>query len=213
MSRVFMELDRFLDLRPILFHTTALANLDRIKAERCLQSTQSLSARAAPPVAFSLDRRRATVATLRLIPGGTVHVRDQAPLYEGNIRFEGDWSFGHLVRRLNQLVFFWPGTNKGPNDYGLRHAARYQDAAAELAFLRLPSRSVVDESTLFSSVNSGSPRFSNGKPSVRGPGTFLPASQFAQPPSGVVEVVFEASLGLPPETEWSRSLAGGWCVL
>ena len=153
-----MELARFVSIRPILYHTTAFANLKRIEAERCLWSTESLAARAIHPLAFSLDQRRPTVVPLQFLSGGPVSVRDQAPLYEGNVRFEDDWSLSRLIRRLNQLVFFWPGTTKGPNEYGQRHAARYQDAAENLAFLRLPSRSVVAESALFSSVNSGAPR-------------------------------------------------------
>ena len=110
-------------------------------------------------------------------------------------------------------MFFWPGTERGPNDYGLRHAARYLGASEDLAFLRVPSGKIVTQSALFSHVNSGSPRCSNGKKSTRGPGTFLPASQFALPPSKVAEVVFETSVGLPPETEWSRSLTDGWSAL
>jgi hypothetical protein len=55
----------------------------------------------------------------------SVSVRDQAPLHPGNMRLEPGWTLSTFVRYLNDRVFFWPGTDRGPISYGARHYERY----------------------------------------------------------------------------------------
>ncbi len=43
-----------------------------------------------------------------------VVLRDQQPLYEGHIRWEGEWNFPRLVEEINRRVFFWPGDRSAP---------------------------------------------------------------------------------------------------
>jgi hypothetical protein len=208
-----MELSKFCTTRRYLFHTTAFSNLERIRKERRLLSTAQLVLLAPQFPSFSLSERRPVRATLELADG-SVDVRDQDPLHQGNIAFEVGWDLERLVRTLNGLVFFWPGTSGGPVESGRNHADRYRGEGESLAFLRVESSVLLKQSSArFARVNSGSPRCVNGKKSYRGSNTFLPLTQFPGRPSHVVEVVFENFVSLPEETEWSANLNGDWQAL
>jgi hypothetical protein len=65
----------------------------------------------------------------------------------------------------------------------------------------------------FTKYNSGSPRYSGGRPSPRGPDTFLPAEQCTFPSSKVVEVTFAESVMLPDDSELSNHPSGPWSSL
>jgi hypothetical protein len=56
-----------------------------------------------------------------------INIRDQQPLYAGNILLDGGWSFEDMIQSLNERVFFWPGTAYGPIEHGRRHYQRYAD--------------------------------------------------------------------------------------
>lgn len=128
-----------------------------------LFSTETLVAQAAEPVPFALDERRQANFKLLLADGGIVTVRDQKPLASGHIDFDTGWDVQLLTRRLNRLVFLWPGTSGGPVPSGLRHADRYARDGEALWFLRLPAESVLTEARgLFALVNSGSLGLSMG---------------------------------------------------
>jgi hypothetical protein len=73
---------RFIAVRPMLFHLTARANLGRIRREGRLESAAALRARAGIEV---LARQRRGKESWVEMDGEPVHIRDQAPLYEGNI--------------------------------------------------------------------------------------------------------------------------------
>src|SRR5687767_6744778 len=75
------------------------------------------------------------------VDGEAVHIRDQAPLHRGNVRLEGGWSFDDLVRAINGRVFFWPGTERGPINYGIRHFERYE--TEQPAILRVSAEELV----------------------------------------------------------------------
>jgi hypothetical protein len=51
-----------------------------------------------------LRRERRGESVRVAVSGEAVHVRDQRPLYEGNVLLEGGWSFGDLVAALNERV-------------------------------------------------------------------------------------------------------------
>lgn len=199
-----MNLSTYLDLRPFLFHTTALENKASILNGMRLFSAETFVARAVPPIPFALDKRRERSVALLLTDGSTVTIRDQKPLASGHIDFESGWDLQRLTRRLNQLVFLWPGTLNGPIGPGRSHANRYVRAGEALLFLRMPAASLLTETRgLFASVNSGSPRTVNGLKSRRGGDTFLLAEFFTGSPSDVVEVAFDTTVDLPPTSECS----------
>lgn len=195
------DLPTFLRLRPVLYHLTATTNIARIRESRRLVSAAALLESANQRRLISERRPNHLRIAVESAP---IHIRDQHPLFAGNIALEGGWSFARLVEELNQRVFFWPCKSTPPHlpsDYGQRHFARY--AAEDCKVL------VIDTAALFAAnapaapefcaFNSGSPRCSpiSGK-SPRGPDTFLPAERFPRNPGEVVEVTFRQHVQLPP---------------
>lgn len=190
-----LDLARFMKVRPWLYHLTARSNLKLIVASRQLRPAAELLEEAGESHA---KRQRRRESRMVVCGGEHVHVRDQAPLHEGNLKLSGNWSFGDFVDHLNQHVFLWPGTDAGPIDYGQRHFERYaQEDNVVLVFKTVDLfASQPNLKPRFSRYNSGSPRWSNGRPSPRGPDTFLTAHEFDGTPSSVVEVTFRGPLTL-----------------
>ncbi len=205
-------LSKFAGARAYVYHLTAPDNLVRICETGLMESAASLL-RAAERQELICERRREHVA-LR-IGAQALWLRDQKPLHEANIGFEGGWTFGDLVEALNHLVFFWPGSGAGPNEYGLRHFERY--ASEEPVVIRVPTADLLrvngDVTPLFCAYNSGSPRYTNGRASPRGPSTFASADRFAWGYGRVVELTFAAPLRLPSTTEYGFRPDGPWRVL
>jgi hypothetical protein len=147
-----------------------------------------------------------------LIEGVQVSIRDQEPLHPGNASFPPGYSFERFVESLNRRVFFWPGTEAKPIDYGVRHYNRY--TTEEPVILRVRSAELFaansDGTPLFCRYNSGSPRCSQGEKIPRGPNIFLVSDEFELPPGRVVEVTFECSVRLPPTTEHGPTPWGAW---
>lgn len=202
-----LELNAFAAARPYLYHLTDSTNLPGILACGRLSCTERLLTDGGR--SDLLDRPRRGMTEVQ-VDGRRVAVRDQDPLHAGNIEFEAGWTFARFVRHLNRYVFFWPGTVRGPNDYGVRHFARYRRSGPVL--IRIPFTSVVDTGAtpLFCRFNSGSPRCSRGLRSPRGSRTFLLAGFFGEGAQRVVEVVFEDSILLPGSIESATDPAGPW---
>lgn len=188
------DLDDFVRLRPMSFHLTARENLELIQATMRLHSAAALM-EAAGDTSF-LRRRRPEAHRLQR-DGATVAVlRDQAPLYEGNVALEGDWAFDDLVQSLNERVFFWPGTGKGPSAYGRRHFARYRDEGPVVLCIPTAALFEGNDAPEFCKYNSGSPRWSGGVASQRGPETFVDSDNATFRASKVVEVTFSKGVAL-----------------
>jgi Family of unknown function (DUF7002) len=202
-------LSAFLAARPLLFHLTARRNVERIKRTGCLYSAASLLAASGDGALLGTKR---TSCREVVIDGEVVNIRDQAPLYNGNITFEGGWTFSDLVRDLNRRIFFWPGTGSGPIGYGVRHFERYEGDRPIL--IRVMTADLLATNPghvpLFCKYNSGSPRCSGGRGSARGPSTFATASDAAFTPSKVIEVTFLDSITLPTKVEVGKSPVGPW---
>lgn len=204
-----LSLDKFADLRPFLFHLTAFDNLQRVQRTGALESAAALISRSDRP---DLIRERRRFGERVTVDGSAVHVRDQAPLHAGNVSLPPGWIFNDLVEMLNHQVFFWPGSESGPIDYGLRHFETYAGEAP--AILRIPFRSMVDSNPgnppRFCRFNSGAPRWSRGRAAPRGPDTFQEAVACDISPGAVVEVTFQDLATLPLDTHFARSLTGPW---
>jgi len=109
------------------------------------------------------------------------------------------------------MVFFWPGTAAGPIDYGQRHFNRYRHERP--AILMVEMESFLPENPaqeMLCKDNSGSPRYSFGEASPRGPDTFVPLNRFDGTPSNVVEVVFRGAVRLPTTFEYGLDANGPW---
>src|SRR5262249_59348981 len=112
-------------------------------------------------------------------------------------------------------MFFWPGDDTGPRDYGRRHFEHYKKE--QPVILRMDFESLRDVNPhiapQFCRYNSGSPRCSYGKKSPRGPDTFVPAENFNESAKKVVEVTFESEIILPANARYARDPEGPWRAL
>jgi hypothetical protein len=196
-------------LRPCVYHTAPIGNTARILAMRCLEPTSALLRQGGR--GDLLCRRRERDLTLT-IDGYSVVIRDQKPLVAANIEFEGGWELSDLVEYVNRRVFFWPGGQGGPIDYGTRHFSRYADEGVVVLRLRLRSLLTANPGLQpqFSRHNSGAARQNQGNRIPRGPNTFTAAGRFSGTPGDVKEVAFAAPVRLPDDAESSSSLRGPW---
>lgn len=188
-----MDLDAYLAKRPRAFHLTATSNLEHILADRRLIPSSEIFTLVGRP-----EARRRRRPTSEHVPFGdrVIHVRDQAPLHEGNARLAPGWTFHDLIEHLNDHVFFWPGTESRPIHHGIRYLQRYH--ADDCRVLDIGASGLcAANAPLFCRYNSGSPRCSRGVGSPRGPRTFVSAAEFEGTPSTVVELVFRGTVTLP----------------
>ena len=205
-------LQKFQSLRPYLFHLTDQRNVERIRRTGQLVSATRLLGAAKRHAVISAKRPESMPVT---VDGEEVWIRDQRPLHAGNVGFQDGWTFEDLLKALNDKVFFWPGTVAGPISYGIRHYERY--ATDGPALLRLSSSRVLTANApttpLFCRYNSGSPRWTNGVASPRGPRTFVPCTDAEFSAAAVVEVVLCGTVQIPGCAEVAASFAGPWTPL
>ncbi len=198
--------------RPYLYHHTARQNLQRLRHLLRLDCAAILLDAGGLSHLLKVKRRGPTEVQVGRY---RVQIRDQDPLYEGNMSLQGGWSFADLIHHLNQHVFFWSGTETGPVTYGQRHFGRYRDETPvflRATFAELLSLNPAAE-PLFCKYNSGAPRCSKGKGSPRGPETFATASQTTFNLGSVVEVAFRNAVMLPATTQCADKLNGRWSPL
>src|SRR5882762_1051942 len=106
LGRMALDLAAFVKTRPFAYHLTSRNNLKSISESQRIDSAAELILK---------DGRRELLWHRRLehvvvrVDGRKVWLRDQSPLYEGNLVLTGDWSFEDLLAGLNGRVFFWPG--------------------------------------------------------------------------------------------------------
>ena len=205
------SLEQLLELRPYLYHLTAASNVPRILARGSLESAEDLLVAGGRPELVS-DRRVAAVDLS--IAGERVHVRDQKPLFEGNMHLDEGWTFDGFVAHLNRYVFFWPGDEKGPIDSGLRHWGRYEEERPRM--LRLNSSILLAPQNRgrvrVCRFNSGSPRWTRGRPSPRGSRTFVRPDDADFTPGSTVEIVVEGPVELGAEVWTGASPSGPWVI-
>lgn len=165
-------LGEFSGIRPFVYHLTSRKNLEQLIASRVLYSASRLF-RKSGNHQWLAAKRRETVTIKH--NGVLIDIRDQQSLYEGKMALEGGWTFGEVIRSLNERVFFWPGKGDGPIDYGRRHYKRYQND--DPAIVRVRTEDLLganpSASPHLGEYNSGSPRTVNGCGSPRGPSTFI----------------------------------------
>jgi hypothetical protein len=203
------DLASYARLRPFVYHLTARSNLSRIRSTRSLESAASLAEQANQSAL--LAARRAQHVPI-VVEGEQVVLRDQAPLHAKNMRLEDGWTFERFIAHLNQRVFFWPGRDVGPNDYGWRHYGRYE--SEKPVVVRVPFDALVEANPdvipLFAKYNSGSPRWSNGAAPSRGSRTFVSADAAPFSAGDVVEVTFQGRVQLRASVEMGDRPDGDW---
>jgi len=193
-------LDRFIQLRPFLYHVTARANQIALTRDRRIEPAAALFRRAGRT---DLLRWRRPDAVTVQVDGDQIVIKDQRPLIEANLSLDGAWELADFVEYLNEHVFFWPGRSEGPIQAGVRLHGRYE-ASAPLV-LRVPTRDLIEANPavepLFCPFNSGAPRHQGGRRARRGPRLFTPAADFPRRESEVIELAFRTAVGLPDTTQ------------
>ena len=206
------EIGAYAKLRPYLYHLTAAANLPEIQRSRTLAPASVLMTRAGRTELTELRRPAHVHLTW---DSAVTMLRDQEPLHARNMRLEEGWTFTDFVAHLNARVFFWPGDARGPIPHGQRHFVRYADE--QPATMRVRTTSVcaanASQRPLFSKYNSGSPRWSGGVASPRGPSTFVNSEQAPFGAGAVVEVSFAEELLMPADAERRMVADGPWGAL
>lgn len=201
-----MDLVRFIALRPFLYHLTSLDNITSISQTRTLFSAAELRRRAGLP--GYIEKRKAH--DFISINGHRIAIRDQSPLHAGNIDFADGFTMEDMLTLLNGLVFFWPGTERGPIAYGIRHYARYSHERPAVIRVRTERILRNPNSILVCQYNSGSPRWNAGRASPRGAATFVGIEKSVLKPSSVVELVSNSPVSLEESTLVSRSGFTEW---
>jgi len=206
-----IDLRRFAQLRPFLYHLTAATNIARILRRRRLETAESLM-RVGGRTDLIRTRRLEDCPRVLRIGEDNVSLRDQCPLYEGNIDLADGWTLGDVVSLLNRRVFFWPGDGEGAIRPGTRHYDRYSDEKPSI--LRIATVTLLEMNAEigpeFCRYNSGSPRCVRAVRSPRGPQTFVTAARADFPPGQVVEVTFPEGVRLPDLVEIGPTPTGPW---
>ncbi len=203
-----VNLDAVIDAWPALYHVTYAVNLPLIRRRRQLQPAADLFVEAGMPELVS--RRRTADVSLR-IDGHEVVVRNQRPLRPEMVEIESG-TFTDYIGCLNSRIFFWPGTDTGLADDGVR---MFQRSGAESSIMiRIDSRSLIDANGSgaidLSGCNAGAGWIEGGRKSRRGLHVFEPLASFSRPALGVAEITFRETVVLPCDTRYADRADGPW---
>jgi hypothetical protein len=188
-----LNIQMYSQIRPMLFHITAASNIESIRSECALHSAKILDPELAP------ERRIKERIIIRGKHAATL--RDQLPLQEGYVTFDGGWRLTDLIAALNERVHFWPGTEEAPHAAGRALFQAYSDQRVlRISFWDLLLANP-HSTPYFCKYNSGGPRTVRGQRSPRGPDTFLVEQQWTYTCSDVKEVSFLGSVRLSENTK------------
>lgn len=205
-----MNLERFINLRPHLYHLTDTRNAESIMRTGKIFSTErivEMSGREGGQEFLRAIRDRHEVIR---VDGVDFHIRDQNPISPIALPkcLTNGWNCGDYVEHLNQRVFMWPTVNRLE-----RHYNRYESEHPCIFRFSTATLLEVNPNAEFSRLNSGATRANShlgGVPPDRGPRTFLSAEQYQGTPGTVAEVTFVGGCVLPDDFRISYSPDGPW---
>jgi hypothetical protein len=208
-----MELNKFIEKRPFLFHLTDKKNLQLIVKYGKLFSTNSLIDKANKEEYLPIKRIKRPTHFELDINGEIYSIRDQQPISEKALRkcLTHNWECADFYESLNSRVFMWPTL-----DRLWRHFNRY--VSENPIILRFETNSLleINQNAKFCRLNSGATRansYLGGKPPERGMNTFQLAVNYTNSISSVAEVTFENECILPRTFCCSNFPDGTWEVL
>lgn len=204
-----LDLEEIIRVRPFLYHLTDRRNLDRILRTGVLEPPAILAKKAGRE--GLITARRAEPVEI-MVDSELVILRDQAPLHAGNMKLTSGWTFERFVRTLNARIFFWPGSAGGPIEYGMRHFKRYEAEKPCILRIRLASLVKANPRVVLEvcRYNSGSPRWSRGVASPRGPQTFVRIAKASFAASQIVEITARGTIQIPSVVEVGLAPSGPW---
>jgi len=208
-----MELNKFIEKRPFLFHLTDQKNLQLIIKQGRLFSTNSLIDKANKEEYLPIKRRKRLAHFELDINGEIYSIRDQQPISEKSLKkcLTHNWECADFYESLNSRVFMWPTL-----DRLWRHFNRY--VSENPIILRFETNSLlqINQNVKFCRLNSGATRansYLGGKPPERGMETFQLAVNYTTSISSVAEVTFENECILPETFCLSNSPDGIWEIV
>ena len=186
-----MDLQKFIERMPFLYHLTSSENIEFILSEKKLYSALRLVELSNNPMNMELINQKRNDHAKIIIGEQTISVRDQRPISEKNLIkcLTNGWSCSDFYRHLNQRVFFWPTISRLE-----RHFNRY--ASESPVIIQVSTKETLENNphVKFCRLNSGATRSNShlgGKPPERGANTFLAANEYLFNISSVAEVTFE----------------------
>lgn len=197
-----MTIEKFIRLRPYLYHLTDEENLESILRSGTLKSTATLVQEFHLEDADNFLRTRRVGHKKITYRNKSVILRDQDPLFIKILakNLEGGWTVGDFIYSLNSRVFFW-ATERDMQG----HYLRYENQKEFPKILRFSTGELFalnNNEPQFCRLNSGAPRcscyYSEGAP-PRGQNTFQRAQDYTSTPSSVREVTFLNNCVLPKE--------------
>lgn len=198
-----MNIEKFLSLRPFLYHLTDRRNLNSILSDKTLKSTEQLAKISNLEDADKfLKTRRAVHA--QISNGDTIYyIRDQKPFSVTIVKkaLEKNCTVEDFLFLLNTKVFFWAKLGDLQSHYN-----RYKKEGESPIIFRVKTQDLfaLNKPAKFCRLNSGGPRCSaylGGKGAERGYNTFQEADNYNGSASSVKEVTFEDKCFLPAMIE------------
>lgn len=186
-----MNIDKFIQLRPFLYHLTCRENAEKIVAGQILFSANELIRMSGERANRRISRIRRTASTPLVIGHDTYFLRDQLPISEINLAkcLTDSWGVGDFINHLNDRVFMWPTIGRL-----MSHYLTYESEKPVIFRFSTAEMLASNPHVKFCRLNSGATRsnsYLGGAPPDRGSKTFLSAVEFDLSPSRVVEVTFE----------------------
>lgn len=216
-KRIHRAMQDWLRLRPFLYHFAPLDNIRQVIARGEMYSAQQIVEKAIEYDASQIDDAdtflstpRPSPVSLRIGPGeqDVFALNNQEPMTRGNCFDNLECSPAEFVRKLNTLVFFWPGDAAAPRTKG-KHAASFVARYHHFAALRIRFADVHNLTTTlrFCGCNSGAPQKRDGI--RRSPAIFR---SFDEPAivGQAVEVVAEGILQLSDALEYRANSRSPW---
>lgn len=185
-----MDLERFIQQRPYLYHLTNVQNAESILADRKLYSANQIIYMSGD--ASDIINRQRRIGHQEVKVGvKSYFLRDQRPISQKALEkcLTDGWKMPDFLYHLNDRVFMWPTI-----DRLTRHYNRY--AFENPVIFRFPTREIIESNphVKFCRLNSGATRANShlgGKPPERGKNSFLKAEDFLLSIREVAEVTFE----------------------
>jgi hypothetical protein len=186
-----MDLNKFIEKTPFLYHLTSEKNASYIIKERKLHSANQLIEMSGDHELQHVKREKRNGHLTFKIGESEVSLRDQQPISLVALPkcLTDGWQVGDFLFHLNERVFMWPNLKRlwaHYNRYKLEKPVIFRFSTEDIL--------IANPHVKFCRLNSGATRansYLGGIAPHRGPNTFLNAEEFTLPINNVAEVTFE----------------------
>ncbi len=208
-----MELEKFIEKTPYLYHLTSKQNALQIIKEKKLYSANQLIDMSGDEALKKTRREKRYNHLSFKIGDNEVSLRDQQPISLVALPkcLTDGWKVDDFLDHLNARVFMWPSLKRL-----WAHYKRYQ--LEEPIIFRFSTKSILKANlhVKFCRLNSGATRansYLGGIAPHRGPNTFLSAEDYNLSISSVAEVTFEDICNIVGEFSTATNPEGPFSVI